>query len=78
MNYKHNPDFCKAFGEHVRKLRMENGLREFAQTAEIEYSQLSRIEKGITNPTISTVLTLAEAFGVSHTELFQFKFVNKK
>ncbi|MGB8192764.1 MAG: helix-turn-helix transcriptional regulator [Chitinophagaceae bacterium] len=69
-------EFCKAFGRHFRKLREEKGygMREFAKMAEIEYSQLSKIERGVTNPTISTVLVLANALGASHHELFNFKF----
>lgn len=76
MNYKHNEAYCKAFGAHLRSLREQKGfgMREFALVAEIEYSQLSKIERGVTNPTISTCVGIAEALGVSHTELFSFKF----
>jgi transcriptional regulator with XRE-family HTH domain len=49
-------------------------MREFALHADMEYSQLSKIERGVTNPTISTVLALAEALGVAHHELFNFRF----
>ena len=49
-------------------------MREFALIADLEYSQLSKIERGVTNPTISTVLALAQALGVSHYDLFNFKF----
>src|SRR6202012_6217784 len=63
VNYKHNPEYCKAFGAHFRKLREAKGvgMREFALQADVEYSQLSKIERGVTNPTISTVAALAEA-----------------
>jgi transcriptional regulator with XRE-family HTH domain len=76
VNYKHNNDYCKAFGAHLRKTRLEKGfgMREFALHADVEYSQLSKIERGVSNPTISTVLALAEALGIPHTELFNFKF----
>lgn len=76
MNYKYNPEYCKAFGVHLRKLRINKGfgMREFAVHADMEYSQLSKIERGITNPTISTVLSLAAALGVAHHDLFNFEF----
>ena len=76
QNHKSSPEYCKAFGAHFRKLREGKGLgmREFALSADIEYSTLSKIERGVTNPTISTVLYLAEALGVTHSELFDFKF----
>ena len=49
-------------------------MRQFALLADIEYSQLSKIERGITNPTISTVLALAVALKVVPAVLFDFKF----
>ncbi len=53
-------------------------MRQFALQADIEYSQLSKIERGVTNPTISTLYALSESLGVSHHELFDFNFTNKK
>lgn len=76
VNYKYNQDYCKAFGQHLRKLREKQGvsMRQFALLADMEYSQLSKIERGTTNPTISTVLALAVALEVPPTILFDFKF----
>lgn len=76
MNNKRSKEYCKAFGIHLRKLREQKGIgmREFALIADIEYSQLSKIERGVTNPTISTVLTLADALDIQLNELFNFKF----
>lgn len=80
MNYKYSEEYCKAFGVHLRKLREKKGIgmRKFALIAEMEYSQLSKIERGVTNPTISTVLALANALEVSHSDLFNFTFTNKE
>lgn len=79
QKHKNNSEFCKAFGEHFRKLREAKGygMREFALHADMEYGTLSKIERGVTNPTISTALHLAEALGISHNELFDFKFPMK-
>lgn len=76
VNYKHDQEYCKAFGAHFRKLREQKGygMREFALMAEIEYSQLSKIEHGRTNITISTSLALAKTLGVSHNKLFEFPY----
>lgn len=80
MKRKHfqNPEFCKALGQHIRKLREERGIgmREFADRADIEYSRLAKIEHGRTNPTISTLIRLADELGVTHQELFDFKYPN--
>jgi transcriptional regulator with XRE-family HTH domain len=79
VNYKRNTEYCKAFGKHLRKLREGKGIgmREFALIADMEYSQLSKIERGVTNPTLSTIFALSQALGVSHTELFAFIFPGK-
>jgi transcriptional regulator with XRE-family HTH domain len=76
VNYKYDKAFCEAFGNHVRKLREKKGItmRQFAMEADIEYSQLSKIERGVINTTISTVLTLANTLEVDVRELFKFKF----
>lgn len=80
MNYNFNSEYCKAFGQHLRKLRLDQkvGMRQFALMADMEYSHLSKIERGVTNPTISTVLLLAETLGLPPSELFNFKFQSKK
>lgn len=71
-----NDDFCLAFGKHVRKLREEQGLsmREFATNLDVEYNQIYRIENGKINTSISMVQAIAEGLGVSHQEMFNFKW----
>lgn len=87
MNYKHNQVFVTSFGEHLRKVRQEKGLsmRQLASKAEIEYKQLSLIEHGEINTTISTVFALAEALEIPVKDLFDLppslvktKISNKK
>ncbi len=50
---------------------------ELAFEADVEYSQIAKIERGIINTTISTVQTLAEALGTKSADLFQFSFPPK-
>lgn len=47
-------------------------MRQLATEADMEYSQLSKIERGIINTTISTVHSLAKALGVHERDLFDF------
>lgn len=47
-------------------------MRKLASEADMEYSQLSKIERGVINTTISTVHSLAQALGVHEKELFDF------
>lgn len=69
-------EYCKAFGEHLRKLRKRKGITmmDLAHEADIEYSQVAKIERGVTNPTITTVCILADALEIKPIELFRFKF----
>jgi len=71
-----NIKYCKAFGENLRKIRKKKGLTmmELAFEADIEYSQIAKIERGVSNTTISTVHLLAKALEVKPIELFRFNF----
>ena len=70
-----NQDYISAFGEHIRSLRVQKGftMSKLADLANIEYGQLSRIERGIVNTTISTVYSISEALELPTEQLFQFK-----
>jgi transcriptional regulator with XRE-family HTH domain len=56
----------KAFGQKVRELRQQKGMsiEEFANTVGIHVTQLSRLERGETNVTISYIMLLAKELGV--------------
>ena len=78
VNYKHNDTYCKAFGDQLRKLRLTKGIsmRKLALQADMEYSQLSKIERGVINTTISTVYALSEALDIPMREFFNFQLPN--
>jgi transcriptional regulator with XRE-family HTH domain len=80
VNALRNKEYCVAFGAHIRRLRQEKGItmRAFALDMGVEHSQLSKIERGINNPTISTVLAISETLKIPMKELFDFKFPQKK
>ena len=75
MNYKFNDAYCKSFGDQLRKLRSQKGIsmRKLALQADMEYSQLSKIERGVINTTISTVYALSQALDIPMIEFFDFK-----
>ena len=75
MNYKHNQPYCRAFGMRLRELRTEKGIsmRGLAKEADIEYSQLSKIERGVINTTISTVYALAQALDIPVKDFYDFE-----
>ena len=65
----------KAFGEHLRELRLSKGFTQerLAYTSDLELSQISRIERGIINTSISQVFQIAAALGVPPKEMFDFE-----
>ena len=76
MNKKADKELRFAFGMQVKKLRLAKGfsMRGFANEADIEYSQVVRIENGIIGHTITTVYKIAETLNVSLKDLFDFKY----
>lgn len=71
---KVNTEFVILFGENLRRVRKKQkmSMEKLAHESEMEYSQISRIEKGQINTSISTVKILADSLNVSVKELFDF------
>ncbi len=71
--------FLIGFGKRVQILREEKqlSLRQLAQNCEIDYSDIGKIEKGLRNIQMSTILELSKGLDVSPQELFNFK-INEK
>jgi len=65
----------KAFGLHLQQIREDKGisLRILEQLSDVDHSQIHRIEKGDSAPSIVTLTALAEALKISLTELVDFK-----
>jgi transcriptional regulator with XRE-family HTH domain len=74
VNNTRDIKYCKAFGENLRRIRKKKGLTmmDLAHEADIEYSQIAKIERGISNTTISTVILLARALQLRPKDLFDF------
>jgi len=67
-------EFQKSFGEQIERLRTEQNLsfRQLAQRCDLDYSDISKIEKGERNIQLSTVLQLAKGLGIHPKKLFDF------
>ena len=59
-------DALGAIGRNVSRLRRARGLsqEELAHAAELRQAYLSQLEAGKRNPTIRTLIRIAEALGV--------------
>jgi transcriptional regulator with XRE-family HTH domain len=66
-----NKKLLKAIGLRIRELRKQKKLsqEELSYKSELMLSQIGRIERGETNPTISTLYVLAEALEVELKDL---------
>jgi transcriptional regulator with XRE-family HTH domain len=69
--------FIIGFGKNLRKIRLSKGIsmQNLAYTINVEYSQISRIELGKINTSISTVFEIAKALDVPIHEFFIFDTV---
>lgn len=67
--------FLEHLGNQIKKLRRERGLslRQLAQLCDIDYSDISKIEKGQRNIQISTLLELTRGLDIHPKDLFDFK-----
>lgn len=61
-------------GLHIRKLRERQGIsqEQLAADAEIPYSSVNEIEAGKTNPTVASLMALADALDVPLKDLLNF------
>lgn len=74
--------FLKAFGAHFKAIRegkkvrtgKKISLRRLDQLSEVDHSQIHRIEKGESAPSIVTLKALADAMGVTIVDLVKFDF----
>ncbi|GAA5064842.1 transcriptional regulator with XRE-family HTH domain [Thermocatellispora tengchongensis] len=63
---------AEVLGDRLRDLRKERGLtlRQLAALIDVSPGLLSQIENGTTDPSLTTVRKLADAFGTSMADLF--------
>jgi transcriptional regulator with XRE-family HTH domain len=66
--------FLIDFGNKLKKLRKEKGISQaqLAYEANIEISQISRIERGLINTTIANAKHLSKVLDIPVKELFDF------
>jgi transcriptional regulator with XRE-family HTH domain len=63
----------KRLGENLKEIRVSKNITqsELAEKLGADKSFVSNIENGKTNPTLSTITSLAKALGVSANELLK-------
>lgn len=75
MKYTLHKAGLMAFGKKMRELRLAHNLsqEELAWKADSEFSQISRMERGIVNAGLSQIFKIAAALEVHPGELFDFE-----
>ena len=71
MNNLRDLEVLIEFGNKLKDLRTLKGLtlQQLAFEADMEISQVHRVEKGKINPTLTTLNALAKGLGITLTEL---------
>lgn len=71
MNNLRDKEILTVFGNKLKELRTSKGLtlQELAFEADMEISQVHRVEKGKINPTLTTLNALAKGLGITLAEL---------
>lgn len=66
-------EWSEIVGGNVRRLRERKRLsqEQLAHDAGINLSTLTKLERGVGNPTLSTIVQIAEQLGVNPGKLFQ-------
>lgn len=62
------------FGAHLKKLRLQAGLSQeaFADKCGLDRTYVSGIERGVRNPTLEVINTLAAGLEIELSKLFEF------
>ncbi len=74
MNNIRDQKLINRFGEHLRAIRKEKGLTmtELSYMVGVEYRQISNIETGKVNCTLSTLNALSKALNIPLKDLMDF------
>ena len=67
-------DLSRRLGNRIRKLRSQAGLTQaqLAERVDISDEFLSRMERGLKSPSLETAERIADALGITMSELFDF------
>lgn len=76
MNKLRNTEHLKKFGSHLKRLRnsKQMTLEQLAFAADVELSQIHRIETGKINPTLTTLIAISNGIEITVSELINVEF----
>lgn len=76
MGVNRNQEYISAFAKHFSEIRTKSGFsrEKLALEADLDDTLVYRIEKGLSNPTLSTLYALAKALKINPKTLLDFDF----
>ena len=74
MNNLRDEIFLKNFGINLKKIRISKDFtqEELSLSSDVSLAQITRLERGIVNPTICTLKCLAKGLGIETNQLLNF------
>lgn len=71
--HKRNEKAIAIVARNIRKYRKTQNLtiNELASLIEVDYSQISRMERGVINPSISVIFSIAEVLKIKPSQLLE-------
>ncbi|RVT98476.1 XRE family transcriptional regulator [Mucilaginibacter limnophilus] len=74
MSATRDENTLTAFGKNLQRIRKEKkvSLRKLEILAEVDHSEIHRIEKGKRNPSLTVMLALAKGLNIDPKDLFNF------
>lgn len=74
MSVTRDENVLIAFGKNLQRVREERkvSLRQLEILAEVDHSEIHRLEKGKRNPTLTVLLALAKGMNIDPKDLLDF------
>lgn len=74
MKSERHTEQLKKFGKHLKKVREEHEMsqEDLAYDADLSISQISRIERGVVNASLSQLISISKSLNVKLPELMNF------
>ena len=74
MKQLRDEEFIGALAKRLREIRLSKGIsqEQLSYSSKLEFSQISRIERGKINTSISQIAAICKALKIQPKELFDF------
>ncbi|MFD2580867.1 helix-turn-helix domain-containing protein [Pedobacter vanadiisoli] len=71
--HRRNEVGIQTLAKNIRKYRKERKMtiQELANELDVDYSQISRMERGIVNPSVSIIFDIAQKLGIEPYKLLE-------